>query len=73
MITNYLLKALYRLKIDYDSVKAINPKIVYALATGYGEEGDEKHKPGYDTVCYWSRSGIETQVFPYEGWLSAFP
>ena len=73
LVTNYRLKALQRLKIEYETIKAINPRIVYALATGFGEHGEERHKPGYDTVCYWSRSAIETQVFPYEVWLSAFP
>lgn len=73
LVTNYRLKALEKLKLDFDSVIEINPSIVYALATGFGEQGEEKHKPGYDTVCYWSRSGIEMQVFPYEGWLSTFP
>jgi formyl-CoA transferase len=73
LVTNYRLKALQRLKLEYETIRAINPRIVYALATGFGEHGEERHKPGYDTVCYWSRSAIETQVFPYEGWLSAFP
>lgn len=73
MVTNYRLKALQRLKLDYASVRQINPKLIYALGTGFGEYGEEKHKSGYDTVCYWSRSGIEGQVFPYDGWLSTFP
>ena len=73
LVTNYRLKALQRLKLEYETIKAINPRIVYALATGFGEHGEEQHKPGYDTVCYWSRSAIETQIFPYEGWLSPFP
>lgn len=72
-ITNYRLNAVERLKVDYDTIKAVNPKIIYALATGYGEKGEEKDKPGYDTVCYWTRSGIEMHLFPYEGWLSTFP
>ena len=41
-ITNYRLDAVSRLKIDYESMKAINPKLIYALATGYGEKGSEK-------------------------------
>lgn len=73
LITNYRLKALERLKLEYDDIKALNPKIIYALATGFGEQGDEKDKPGYDTVCYWSRSAIEQHIFPYEGWLAPFP
>lgn len=72
-ITNYRLDAVSRLNIDYDTIRAVNPKIIYALATGYGEKGEEKDKPGYDTVCYWTRSGIEMHLFPYEGWLSTFP
>lgn len=72
-ITNYRLSAIDRLKVDYETIKAVNPKLVYALATGYGEQGEEKDKPGYDTVCYWTRSGIEMHLFPYEGWLSTFP
>ncbi|MCH2357379.1 MAG: CoA transferase, partial [Pseudomonadales bacterium] len=73
LVTNYRIKALQRLKLEYENIRAINPRIIYALATGFGERGEERHKPGYDTVCYWSRSAIETQVFPYEGWFRAFP
>jgi crotonobetainyl-CoA:carnitine CoA-transferase CaiB-like acyl-CoA transferase len=73
LVTNYRLKALDRLKLDYDTIKEINPRIIYALATGFGEKGDERHKPGYDSVSFWVRSAIETQIFPYEGWLRPFP
>ena len=72
-ITNYRIDAINRLKINYDSMRDVNPKLIYALATGYGEKGEEIDKPGYDTVCYWTRSGIEWHLFPYEGWLSTFP
>ena len=73
LITNYRLKALSKLKLDYETIRALNPTLIYALATGFGEKGEEAHKPGYDTVAYWSRSGIETQVFPFEGWLGQWP
>ncbi len=73
LITNYRLNALSKLKLDYETVHKLNPTLIYALATGFGEKGEEAHKPGYDTVAYWSRSGIESQVFPYEGWLGQWP
>ena len=73
LVTNHRLRALDNLKLRYSDVQKINPKIIYALATGWGEHGDEKHKPGYDSVCYWTRSAIETTVFPFEGWLRPFP
>ncbi|MEX0618499.1 MAG: CoA transferase [Pseudohongiellaceae bacterium] len=72
-LSNYRLGALERLKIGYEDLKAINPEMIYAIGTGYGEEGDERDKPGYDSVCYWTRSGIEGHVFPVGGWLGAFP
>ncbi len=73
LVTNYRLPVLEKLKLTYDDVKSLNPGIIYGLATGWGEHGEENHKPGYDSVSYWTRSAIETQVFPFEGWLRPFP
>ena len=72
-ISNYRLNALTRLKLDYEDLKEINPRLIYALGTGWGSAGEEREKPGYDNVCYWTRSAIESHIFPYEGWLGAFP
>lgn len=72
-VTNLRAQALARLRLDYAALQASNPRLIYAHATGYGSEGEEREKPGYDTISYWSRSGIESHVFPYEGWLHQFP
>jgi formyl-CoA transferase len=71
--TNYRPSALKRLRLTYDDLKPLQPQLIYALGTGFGEQGPESDKPGYDSVCYWSRSGIESQVFPDDSWLNAFP
>ena len=39
-----------RLGIDFDSLQAINPRLVYCAVTGYGESGPLKEKAGYDQV-----------------------
>ena len=39
-----------RLGIDFDSLQAINPRLVYCAVTGYGETGPLKEKAGYDQV-----------------------
>jgi len=39
-----------RLKIDYETLKEINPKIVYCSLTGYGQEGPYKDKPAFDMI-----------------------
>lgn len=72
-VTNFRLTALTRLKLDYANLIALNPRLIYALGTGWGEHGQERDKPGYDNVCYWTRSAIESHIFPYEGWLGSFP
>jgi crotonobetainyl-CoA:carnitine CoA-transferase CaiB-like acyl-CoA transferase len=71
--TNYRLSALSRLKLTYDDLKPIQPRLIYALGTAFGEEGSERDKPGYDAVTYWSRSAIESHIFPVDGWLGPFP
>ena len=47
----------------------MNPRLVYAHGTGFGDVGEEIDKPGFDSVCYWSRSGMEASLFPLDGWL----
>lgn len=46
-----------RLGLDYDSVKEINPEIVYGEVSGYGEVGPWKDKPGQDLLAQ-SLSGL---------------
>jgi crotonobetainyl-CoA:carnitine CoA-transferase CaiB-like acyl-CoA transferase len=47
-----------KFNIEYETLKQINPRIVFALITGYGTQGQEKDSAGYDAVCYFARSGI---------------
>lgn len=39
-----------RLEINYDRLRAINPKIVYCSSTAFGSKGPLGHRPGYDPV-----------------------
>ena len=68
-LTNHRPRSLEGLGLTWPELQAINPRLVYAHGTGFGDAGDEIDKPGFDTVCYWSRSGIEASLFPLEGWL----
>lgn len=43
--------------LDYLSVKAINPRLIYASITGYGQEGPWRSKPGQDLLVQ-SMSGL---------------
>jgi crotonobetainyl-CoA:carnitine CoA-transferase CaiB-like acyl-CoA transferase len=49
-VHNMRTAAAERLGIDYDSLKSINPKLVYASATGYRKGGSKDGRPAYDDV-----------------------
>jgi crotonobetainyl-CoA:carnitine CoA-transferase CaiB-like acyl-CoA transferase len=55
--TNYSRDVTARLKIDYESLIQHNPKLVYAIATGYGSRGPESMKRAFDPIAQ-ARSGI---------------
>ena len=55
--TNYTLSAIDDLDIGYQNLKKYNPKLIYALATGYGSLGPDNKKRAFDTIAQ-ARSGI---------------
>lgn len=68
-LTNHRPKSLAGLGLDWPALQAVNPRLVYAHGTGFGDEGEEVDKPGFDSVCFWARSGLEGYMFPLDGWL----
>ncbi|MCL6705858.1 CoA transferase [Pseudomonas sp. R2.Fl] len=57
MIQNFRPGVIERLGLDYESVRKINPRIVYASISGYGEEGPWVGRPGQDLLAQ-ARSGV---------------
>lgn len=57
MLQNFRPGVIERLGLDYHSAKAINPGIVYASITGYGEAGPWVQRPGQDLLAQ-ARSGV---------------
>src|SRR6201992_4193583 len=47
-----------RFGIGVEQIRAVNPDIIYVRGSGYGPEGPDADKPGYDGVSFWSRGGI---------------
>ena len=56
--TNMRPNALKRLGMDYETLSNQYPRLIYAYLNGYGDEGPEKDKPGFDLAAYFARSGI---------------
>lgn len=57
IIQNFRPGVIERLGLGYEDVKKVNPKIVYASATGYGADGPFKDRPGQDLLAQ-SISGL---------------
>ena len=57
-ITNLPLPVRARLAIDAETLLALNPRLVYASMTAYGETGPEAAKGGFDVTAYWARTGL---------------
>ena len=50
MIHNFRPGVMERIGLDYETVKKLNPSIVYAEVSGYGNEGEWKYLPGQDLL-----------------------
>ena len=72
-ITNYSPEIAERFQVSYEALSAINPRLIYAHVTGYGEEGEDTNKPGYDTTAYWARSGLTGIIYDLEVQTGATP
>jgi len=57
-LTNKRPYALKKYNLEYDSLKELNPKLIYGSLTGYGRKGPDKDSPGLDTLAFWARSGF---------------
>jgi len=50
IIHNIRMKSTERIGIDYESIKKINPKIIYCVATGFDQDGPNKDQPAFDDI-----------------------
>jgi len=48
LIENYKVGNLQRYGLDYESLKQVNPRLIYCSVTGYGQSGPMAERPGYD-------------------------
>ena len=58
LITNYPQAVRARLGLQYETVRACNPRLIYAALSGYGEEGPDKDLVGFDVTAFFARSGL---------------
>ncbi len=57
LLEGYRPGVMRRLGLDYDTVAAMNPRLVYASMSGYGQSGPHSARAGHD-LNYVARSGL---------------
>ena len=71
MIHNFRPGVIERLGLDYETVRRVNPSIVYGEISGYGKEGPWRVKPGQDLLLQalsglaWLSGGAEDGPVPF--------
>ena len=50
VVENFRAEVKHRLRVDYESVRSVNPAIVYASISGFGQEGPYADRPGVDQI-----------------------
>lgn len=58
-MSNYEVNAIKKLKVDYATLSQINPRLIYAVITGYGMVGPDKDERGFDFTAAWARTGMQ--------------
>jgi crotonobetainyl-CoA:carnitine CoA-transferase CaiB-like acyl-CoA transferase len=49
-VENFKVGGLAAYGLDYASLKAANPRLIYCAITGFGQDGPDAHRPGYDFI-----------------------
>jgi formyl-CoA transferase len=64
VVSNFMVGVMQRLGIDYPTLKAINPKIVYATISGFGSKGPYHSYPCFDIIAQAAGGGMSFTGFP---------
>ena len=70
-VTNFPLPVRERLGLAHTQLLPLNPRLIYASFTAYGEHGEEAAKTGFDSTAYWARTGLMDMVRAYDDYEPA--
>ena len=63
-LTNFRPRALVRLGLDADTLRAKFPKLIYAQGNGFGSKGPDADQAGYDASAFFARGGLAYILTP---------
>jgi crotonobetainyl-CoA:carnitine CoA-transferase CaiB-like acyl-CoA transferase len=66
VIENFKVGGLEKYGLDYQSLRKVNPRLVYCSITGFGQDGPYAHRAGYDFIIQ-GMSGLMSVTGPVDG------
>jgi formyl-CoA transferase len=67
VVENYRPDVKHRLGIDYETLRAVNPRLVYASISGFGEDGPYRERPGFDQIAQGMGGIMSVTGLPGQG------
>ncbi|MBW0158462.1 CaiB/BaiF CoA transferase family protein [Sedimentimonas flavescens] len=66
LIENFKVGGLAKYGLDYESLRKVNPRLIYCSVTGFGQDGPYAHRAGYDYIIQ-GMSGLMSVTGPADG------
>jgi formyl-CoA transferase len=67
LLENFRPDVKHRLGIDYEALSALNPRLVYASISGFGQEGPYANRPGFDQIAQGMGGLMSVTGLPGQG------
>lgn len=67
LVENFRPRAKHRLSIDFETLNALNPRLVYASISGFGEDGPYRERPGLDQIVQGMGGLMSVTGLPGQG------
>ena len=71
VVENYRPQVKHRLGVDYEAVRAVNPRIVYGSISGFGQSGPYRDRPGFDQIAQGMGGIMSVTGLPGQGPMRA--
>jgi crotonobetainyl-CoA:carnitine CoA-transferase CaiB-like acyl-CoA transferase len=67
LVENYRPDVKHRLGIDFETLRAVNPRLVYTSISGFGEDGPYRERPGFDQIAQGMGGIMSVTGLPGQG------
>jgi crotonobetainyl-CoA:carnitine CoA-transferase CaiB-like acyl-CoA transferase len=67
LVVSFNARQLAEYQLQYELLRQLNPRLIFAQITGYGSRGPDRNKRAFDLAAWWARTGIMDMMKPLGG------